>query len=43
MYMRAEAMWKAFADTGDPLCYLLYKAMGTVKAEKEETRGSAAG
>ncbi len=27
MYMRAEAIWMAFADTGDPLCYLLYKAL----------------
>jgi len=27
--MREDDFWKVFAETGEPLCYLLYKAMGT--------------
>lgn len=25
--MKDDAIWKAFAETGDPLYYLLYKAV----------------
>ena len=25
--MKADELWKLFAETGDPACYLLYKAM----------------
>lgn len=25
--MKADELWKIFAETGDPACYLLYKAM----------------
>ena len=40
--MCKDAMWKAFAETGEPVFYLLYKAMDT-QTEKTETRGFAAG
>ena len=44
MYMRADAIWSAFAETGDPLCYLLYRAMDAGRRrETDETRGTAAG
>ena len=26
--MSADAIWRAFSETGDPLYYLLYKAAG---------------
>jgi len=35
MHMSTDPIWKAFADSGDPLYYLLYKAV-TMGAEKEE-------
>ncbi len=25
--MKNNAIWQTFTDTGDPLCYVLYKAM----------------
>ena len=44
MYMRADAIWSAFAETGDPLCYLLYRAMDAGRREKEEaSHGIAVG
>jgi len=24
--MKADELWKVFAETGDPACYLLYRA-----------------
>jgi len=33
--MRADEMWKAFAETGEPVYYLLYKAMGAEKTHDE--------
>lgn len=32
--MERDAVWQAFADTGDPLYYLLYKQMRNTKPEK---------
>ena len=34
--MNADPIWKAFAESGDPLYYLLYKAINPDGAEKEE-------
>ena len=34
--MNADPIWKAFAESGDPLYYLLYKAICPDKAEDEE-------
>jgi hypothetical protein len=31
MRMKADELWKLFAETGDPACYLLYKAMNADK------------
>jgi len=25
--MNKQEIWQAFAETGDPICYLLYKSM----------------
>lgn len=25
--MQFDAIWQAFAETGDPVCYMLYKAV----------------
>lgn len=25
--MYSDAVWRAFAETGDPVCYLLYKSV----------------
>ena len=33
--MQRDPIWRAFAETGDPLYYLLYRAVNA--AEKEET------
>ena len=35
--MSADAIWKAFADSGDPLYYLLYRHV-RADAEREEER-----
>ena len=36
--MSTDPIWKAFADSGDPLYYLLYKAVsnGEESEDKEE-------
>ena len=34
--MKTDAIWQAFAETGDPLCYLLYKAAEDKKPKKGE-------
>ena len=33
--MSADAIWRAFAETGDPLYYLLYKAAGDNTNKKQ--------
>ena len=32
--MQNDAIWQAFAETGDPVCYLLYKATRKPKEPK---------
>ena len=34
--MSTDPIWKAFADSGDPLYYLLYKAVTMGDGEKDE-------
>ena len=42
--MRADEIWKVFAETGEPVYYLLYKAIDTeMKREKKQARGFSAG
>ncbi len=41
--MSKEAIWKAFAETGEVVYYLLYKAIDADETEHEDTRGCAAG
>ncbi len=38
-----QAIWQAFRETGDPLCYLLYRALRdkTEYAAGEDTQRSA--
>ena len=37
--MSTDPIWKAFADSGDPLYYLLYKAV-TMADERSEEKDS---
>ena len=37
--MRDDPIWRAFAESGDPLYYLLYKAV-TMDSKKEKEDGS---
>ena len=40
--MKDEAIWQAFRDTGEPLCYLLYRAVSArERAQSEETTKTA--
>ena len=42
--MREDEIWKAFAETGEPLYYLLYRALGAEKTHNEKhARGLPAG
>ena len=42
--MSADAIWKAFAETGEPMFYLLYRAAHAQGERKEDTaRGIAPG
>ena len=42
--MRADAIWKAFAETGEPVYYLLYKAIAAEERKNEHSaRGLSAG
>ena len=41
--MNRDAIWQAFAETGDVVYYLLYKAIDTEKTELDDTRGTVAG
>ena len=34
--MSADAIWSAFAETGEPALYLLYKAMGAEEERKQD-------
>lgn len=40
--MSKDAIWRAFAETGEPVYYLLYRA-AAAQEKAEETRGMAAG
>ena len=31
VYVNRDAIWQAFAETGEPVYYLLYKAIGAEK------------
>ena len=35
MVVSEEMLWKAFAASGDPVFYLLYRAAGTEAAQRE--------
>ena len=37
-----DAIWQTFAETGDPVCYMLYKAAKNRRPEKEEDSGKGA-
>lgn len=41
--MKTDAIWRAFAETGDPVYYLLYKSLdgkdGPTKRKKDEDPG----
>ena len=37
--MSTDPIWKAFADSGDPLYYLLYKAMNMGEGGDEKDSG----
>ena len=42
--MRADEIWKVFAETGEPVYYLLYKAIGAEKNNDDRhAHGLAAG
>ena len=41
--MSKDAIWQAFAETGDVVYYLLYKAIDAEKTELDDTRGTVAG
>ena len=44
MHMSAEAIWKAFAETSEPMFYLLYRAARAQGERKEDkARGIAPG
>ena len=34
--LKADAVWRAFAYTGDPLCYLLYKSVQRKARPKDD-------
>ncbi len=39
--MKCAFLWKAFEETGDPLCYLFYKSFSQAdEAGKTENKGS---
>ena len=41
--MSKDVIWQAFAETGDVVYYLLYKAIDAEQTEANDTRGTAAG
>ncbi len=40
--MSAEAIWSAFAETGEPALYLLYRAAEEERRRKDRFRSHAA-
>lgn len=41
--MNSDAVWRAFAETGDPVCYLLYKSVERKKTPKDDKDRERAG
>ena len=39
--MELDAIWQTFAETGDPVCYMLYKAAERGRPKQENDSGSA--
>ena len=37
--MELDAIWQTFAETGDPVCYMLYKAALNGRLKKEKDSG----
>ena len=37
--MELDAIWQTFAETGDPVCYMLYKAAQRGRSEKATAPG----
>ena len=37
MDVQFDAIWQAFAETGDPVCYMLYKAVSRDRPEKTDS------
>lgn len=31
--MKSDAIWQAFTETGDPICYMLYRAVRSGTAQ----------
>ena len=38
--MELDAIWQTFAETGDPVCYMLYKAAKNAKPEQKNDAGT---
>lgn len=37
--MELDAIWQTFAETGDPVCYMLYKAAKNQRPKPEDDSG----
>ena len=37
--MELDAIWQTFAETGDPVCYMLYKAVKNRRPKKDTDPG----
>ena len=37
--MELDAIWQTFAETGDPVCYMLYKAAKNGQPKQEDDSG----
>lgn len=37
--MELDAIWQTFAETGDPVCYMLYKAAKNQRPKSEDDSG----
>ena len=35
--MELDAIWQTFAETGDPVCYMLYKAVNRDRGDKTDS------
>ena len=40
--MTTDPIWQAFTETGDPLCYLLYRSVETAKEMQAQPKDNAA-